>query len=81
MHGEPQTGSVLDVEYQPYTTIAMVDAAHAAEMRVIPWTVNEIATMRHLIDMHVDGIITDFPSRLRAILDEPDRARSLPRVS
>jgi glycerophosphoryl diester phosphodiesterase len=36
---------VLDAGYRPYTTVEMVDAAHAAGMRVIPWTVNDIATM------------------------------------
>jgi glycerophosphoryl diester phosphodiesterase len=68
VHGKPQTGSVLDTGYRPYTTVEMVDAAHAAGMRVIPWTVNDIVTMRHLIDMHVDGIITDYPDRLRDLL-------------
>jgi glycerophosphoryl diester phosphodiesterase len=77
MHGEPQTGSVLDAGYRPYTTVEMVDAAHAAGMRVIPWTVDDIATMRRLIDMHVDGIITDYPDRLRDLLRV--RGADLPR--
>jgi glycerophosphoryl diester phosphodiesterase len=68
VHGNPQTGSVLDTDYRPYTTAVMVDTAHAAGMRVIPWTVNDIPTMNHLIDMHVDGIITDYPDRLRDLL-------------
>jgi len=37
---------------------------------VIPWTVNESADMRRLIGMGVDGIITDYPNRLRALLVE-----------
>ena len=77
MHGKPQTGSVLDAGYQPYTTAKMVDAAHAAGMRVIPWTVDDIATMSQLINMHVDGIITDYPDRLRDLLRV--RGASLPR--
>ena len=32
------------------------------------WTVNEAARMRELIEMGVDGIITDYPDRLRGIL-------------
>jgi len=55
----------------------MVDAAHAAGMRVIPWTVNDIATMNHPIDTHVDGIITDYPDRLRDLLEV--RAAEAPR--
>jgi glycerophosphoryl diester phosphodiesterase len=47
----------------------MVDAAHSAGMRVIPWTVDDIATLNQLIDMHVDGIITDYPDRLRNLLE------------
>jgi glycerophosphoryl diester phosphodiesterase len=77
LHGEPQTGSVLDAGYRPYTTVEMVDAAHAAGMRVIAWTVDDIPTMRHLIDIHVDGIITDYPDRLRDLLRV--RGANLPR--
>ena len=32
------------------------------------WTVNEPARMLELIEMGVDGIITDYPDRLREIL-------------
>jgi glycerophosphoryl diester phosphodiesterase len=42
--------------------------AKAAKVRVIPWTVNERADMERLITMGVDGIITDYPDRLRRVL-------------
>ncbi|MCZ6694480.1 MAG: glycerophosphodiester phosphodiesterase family protein [Bacteroidetes bacterium] len=32
-------------------------------MRVIPWTVNEVKDMERLINLGVDGLITDFPDR------------------
>jgi glycerophosphoryl diester phosphodiesterase len=38
-----------------------IDAAHARHIRVIPWTVNDEKTMRELIAMGVDGLITDYP--------------------
>ena len=38
--------------------------------KVIPWTVNEEARMRDLIAWGVDGIITDYPDRLRRLLDQ-----------
>ena len=38
-----------------------IDAAHALDMRVIPWTVNDKETMRELIRLGVDGLITDYP--------------------
>jgi glycerophosphoryl diester phosphodiesterase len=30
---------------------------------VIPWTVNEVKDMKKLIDMGIDGMITDYPNR------------------
>jgi len=35
---------------------------------VLPWTVNETADMQKLIDMGVDGIISDYPDRLRDVV-------------
>ncbi|GAA4959299.1 glycerophosphodiester phosphodiesterase [Algibacter aquimarinus] len=37
---------------------------------VIPWTVNEIDEMKLMIDFEVDGIITDYPDRLIALLKD-----------
>jgi len=42
-------------------TIAEVDQAHRLNLAVIPWTVNKPADMRKLLDMGVDGLITDEP--------------------
>lgn len=39
-----------------------IPAYHALNMRVIPWTINDKETMRRLIGMGVDGIITDYPN-------------------
>jgi glycerophosphoryl diester phosphodiesterase len=44
--------------------------AHALGVKVLPWTVNDPETLRSLIDMGVDGIITDYPDRLRAVMTE-----------
>ncbi len=46
-----------------------VDAAHAAGLRVYPYTANERAEMARLVDCGVDGIITNFPDHLRSLLD------------
>ncbi|GAA1330692.1 glycerophosphodiester phosphodiesterase family protein [Catellatospora bangladeshensis] len=77
VHGNPQNGAVGDPGYVPFTTKALVDEAHARGIEVVPWTVNDPATMRKLIDDGVDGIITDYPDRLRAVLAE--RGLPLPR--
>ena len=47
-----------------------VAAAKALGLKVIPWTVNERADMQRLIALGVDGIITDYPDRLRAVMAE-----------
>jgi glycerophosphoryl diester phosphodiesterase len=39
-------------------------------LRVIPWTVNQPAEMAGLIALGVDGIITDYPNRLRAVMKQ-----------
>lgn len=51
-------------------TPELIAEAHAAGLPVIPWTVSETALMHTLMDMGVDGIITDYPTRLRAVLAE-----------
>ena len=45
-----------------------VKLAHARDMLVKVWTVNEFHDMLSLIDMGVDGIITDYPDVLREAL-------------
>jgi len=49
-------------------------AAHALGLKVLPWTVNERGDMRSLIDLGVDGIITDYPDRLREVMAEKGMA-------
>jgi glycerophosphoryl diester phosphodiesterase len=47
---------------------ALVKAAHAYCLDVHPYTVNETAEMQALIDLGVDGMFTNFPDRLDALL-------------
>lgn len=47
---------------------ATVIAAHRHGLDVVGWTVNAESDMRTMIDHGVDGIITDYPDRLRAVL-------------
>ncbi len=61
--------------YHLFVTRERVEEAHAAGMRVVPWTVNDRRRMIDLIAMGVDGLITDFPARLRTVVDESTRAR------
>jgi glycerophosphoryl diester phosphodiesterase len=70
VHGDPVGAGVTDQVYRPFVTPAMVADAHAAGLELLPWTVNDPATMRALIDLGVDGIITDYPDLLRAVMAE-----------
>lgn len=45
-----------------------VEAAHDHNLRVHAWTVNAEGDMRRLIELGVDGIMTDYPDRLLRVL-------------
>jgi glycerophosphoryl diester phosphodiesterase len=49
-----------------------IKLAHDLGLSVNVWTVNETGRMRELIAMGVDGIITDYPDRLRQVLKALD---------
>jgi glycerophosphoryl diester phosphodiesterase len=49
---------------QPLVTQAFVDHAHAHNVQVHVWTINELDQIRLLLDLGVDGIITDYPGRM-----------------
>ena len=45
----------------------VVHAAHTRALKVLTWTVNEIAAVKALVRQGVDGIMSDFPERLHAV--------------
>lgn len=49
-------------------TREFLEAAHERNLEVHAWTVNEAADMRVLLEMGVDGIMTDYPDRLLALV-------------
>lgn len=57
-------------------TEALVKEAHALGLKVLPWTVNKPEDMARLIDWGVDGLITDYPDRARAVMK--DKGLALP---
>jgi len=57
-------------------TPELVTEARALGVKVVPWTVNDPADMARLVDMNVDGLITDYPNRLRKVMT--DRGMPLP---
>lgn len=48
----------------------LVEQAHALGLRVVPWTVNEPPDMERLLAFNVDGMVTDRPDVLRALLEQ-----------
>lgn len=52
---------------------SLIAAAHDRGMKVIPWTVNERTTMKRLIRLGADGLITDYPDRGLEVLRSLDR--------
>ena len=46
----------------------LVEAVHEHGLHIHPYTVNDVDEMRRLIDLGVDGMFSDFPDRLKALL-------------
>lgn len=40
-----------------------VDMCHEKGIKVVPWTVNDVETMKAMIAIGVDGLISDYPNR------------------
>lgn len=50
--------------YSPHFSLVtpeLINTCHQKNMRVIPWTVNDLSIMKRLKAMGVDGIISDYP--------------------
>jgi glycerophosphoryl diester phosphodiesterase len=51
-----------------------VAALQRAGFKIIPWTTNDPEKIRALINLRVDGIISDYPNRLQQVLAEEKAA-------
>lgn len=55
------TPTVYSPDYA-LVTPGLVEATHQRGIRLIPWTVNDLDKMRHLKQLGVDGLISDYPN-------------------
>lgn len=55
---------------QGWLTAELVAAAHRAGVEIHVWTINEEAAMRRFLALGVDGIMTDYPDKLIALLKQ-----------
>ena len=53
-------------------TPALLREAQALGLKVIPWTVNEPADIARVLDLPVDGLISDYPDRVRTEMARRD---------
>ncbi len=60
-------GGIWSPNYRDLTE-ALLKEAKGLGLQVLPWTVNDPPDMERLIDWGVDGIITDYPDRLRDVM-------------
>ena len=59
----PTNASFLNVVNQDF-----INAAHSQNLQVHAWTINDADEMKRLLDIGVDGIMTDYPDRLLEIV-------------
>jgi glycerophosphoryl diester phosphodiesterase len=60
-------GAIWSPSYEDLDPAALA-AARALGIKVIAWTVNEPADIARVLAMKVDGIISDYPDRVRQAL-------------
>jgi glycerophosphoryl diester phosphodiesterase len=62
----------VPVSQGPLTIVdrKFIDAAHRADLQVHVWTIDDPIEMKRLLDLGVDGIMTDRPAILKQILQE-----------
>ena len=63
-------GFPADIYSPNYQTVTpdIVNWCHFRRISIIPWTVNELEDMQRLLDMGVDGIISDYPNKFEELV-------------
>ena len=61
-----QNGQMWCPYFKDLTSVLLKEA-HALGLLVCTWTVNEIEDIENMIDIGVDGIVTDYPDRVQGV--------------
>ena len=70
VHAIKAAGGTTLSSFHKEVSADSIKLAHELGLSVNVWTVNKPGRMRDLIEMGVDGIITDYPDQLRRVLEE-----------
>lgn len=65
----PTSEQAFGIEFD-LSTKELIDNAHRHNIAVHYWTINDKDEMQELIDMGADGIMTDYPHRLKEVYDK-----------
>lgn len=63
------TPAIYSCDFQ-FVTKQMIEWLHKRAIKVIPWTVNEDADIKEMLNLGVDGIISDYPNKVLEICKE-----------
>ena len=63
-------GFPVDIYSPSYELVTpeLISWCHFRQIAVIPWTINDVSEMKKLVDMGVDGIISDYPNKFKALV-------------
>lgn len=59
-----------DSNFKLVADAEFIKKAHADGFKVVPWTINDPDAMKAQIEAGADGIITDYPTKLREVMKE-----------
>ena len=62
-------GFPVDIYSPSYELVTpeLISWCHFRQIAVIPWTINDLEEMQNLVDMGVDGLISDYPNKFNAL--------------
>jgi len=68
--GTSQGQDPAEAGYVAFATKEMIERAHEVGMLVKPWTVNRLNIADQLLGWKADGIITDYPTEIRRLVEQ-----------